>query len=284
MEFQIPNPQLLPNKPTNNEMHSPYNFIAAWQLFPEKGTYEKGNRPKSGYFEITAVGERKNFVAINKNWVTLENDSFGAKYEIVLDGTKQPFHDTDFATHVSANVLSTIILEIIFTKNDEKVLEVLHEIQPNGFLKITESGNINTEKAFTNVEIFHKQMSVLPYSASVSGAVIKPTEQGVIRHKSLTAMEEQTNMQLDQIRKQVELLALQAQEIQSRKELSMIIYNAKLSFQPIIGNIYNLYEKNDGTYFLSMVNPNEWGRSGNAYKAHLAKVQLLADHTWKEVL
>jgi predicted transcriptional regulator len=53
-------------------------------------------------------------------------------------------------------------------------------------------------------------MSVLPYSASVGGAVIKPTEEGVIRHKALSAMEEQTNMQLEQIRKQIELLALQA--------------------------------------------------------------------------
>jgi peptidyl-tRNA hydrolase len=32
----------------------------------------------------------------------------------------------------------------------------------------------------------------------------------MIKHKALTAMEEQTNMQLDQIRKQIELLALQA--------------------------------------------------------------------------
>ena len=65
------------------------------------------------------------------------------------------------------------------------------------------------------MEIYHKQLSVLPYSASVSGAVIKANEEGIIKHKALTAMEEQTNMQLEQIRKQIELLALQAHEIQS---------------------------------------------------------------------
>jgi predicted transcriptional regulator len=265
-------------------MNSAYNFIAAWQLFPEKGTYEKGNRPKSGYFDITAIGENQQKVVVNKNWVTLENDSFGAKYEITLDGTKQTFHDIDFATHVSANIISTIIFEIIFTKNDKLILEVKHEIQPNGYLKITETGYKNGETNFTNVEFFHKQMSVLPYSASVSGAVIKPTAQGVIKHKALTAMEEQTNMQLDQIRKQVELLAIQAQEIQSRKELSMIIYNAKLSFQPIIGQVYHLYEGKDDAHFISMVSPTEWGRSGKGFKNHLAKVQLLADHTWKEIV
>lgn len=265
-------------------MNSAYNFIAAWQLFPEKGTYEKGNRPKSGYFEISTIGENKSHITINKNWVTLENESFGGKYEIQLNDTLQNFSDEDFATHIRGKVISTILFEIIFEKDGETVLEVKHEIQPNGFLKIIENGKLASGNTFTNVEFFHKQMSVLPYSASVSGAVIKPTEQGMIKHKSLTAMEEQTNMQLDQIRKQVELLALQAQEIQSRKELSMIIYNAKLSFQPIVGQMYHLYEKNDNSYFLSMVSPNEWGRSGKSYKAHLAKVLLLADHTWKEII
>jgi predicted transcriptional regulator len=260
-------------------MTSAYNFIAAWQLFPEKGTYEKGNRPKSGYFQITAA-EDKNHLTINNSWVTLENVSYGAKYDIVIDDTLQEFYEKDFATHVRGKIVSSIIFEIRFVKNNEVVLEVVHQIEPNGYLKVTQTGTKEDGTAFTNVEFFHKQMSVLPYSASVSGVVIRPTQEGVIRHKVLTAMEEQTNMQLDQIRKQVELLALQAQEIQSRKELSMIVYSAKLNFQPIIGNIYHLYENNDGSYMISI---NEWGRGTKSFKQHHAKVQLLADHTWKEV-
>ncbi len=85
----------------------------------------------------------------------------------------------------------------------------------------------------TNTEIYLKQMSVLPYSSSVAGAVIRPNEEGLIRHHALTAMEEQTNMQLTQIRQQIELLAIQAKEIQHRKELSILIYNARLSFNPV---------------------------------------------------
>ena len=264
-------------------MTSAYNFIASWQLFPEKGTYEKGYRPKSGYFQITTE-ENKNHLTINNSWVTLENDSFAARYDLLIDDSLQDFYDKDFATHVRGKVVSSIIFEIKFLKNDEVVLEVVHQIEPNGYLKVTQTGIKEDGLSFTNVEFFHKQMSVLPYSASVSGVVIRPTQEGVIRHKVLTAMEEQTNMQLDQIRKQVELLALQAQEIQSRKELSMIVYSAKLNFQPIIGNIYHLYENNDGSYMISMISPNEWGRGKKSFKTHHAKVQLLADHTWKEVL
>ena len=97
-------------------------------------------------------------------------------------------------------------------------------------------------------------------------------------------MEEQTNMQLDQIRRQIELLALQAQEIQMRKELSMVIYKAKLSFQPVIGQVYYLYEKNDETHLVSMVSPKEWGGGAGPYKKFVASVKLLADHTWTEIM
>src|SRR6185503_10397735 len=108
----------------------------------------------------------------------------------------------------------------------EIVLHVIHEIMLNGYLRITQQGKKADGSGHTNTEAYHKQMSVLPYSASVAGAVIKANEEGMIKHKALTAMEEQTNMQLEQIRKQIELLALQAHEIQKRKELSLTIYGA----------------------------------------------------------
>ncbi|MBS1655837.1 MAG: DUF2452 domain-containing protein [Bacteroidetes bacterium] len=153
---------------------------------------------------------------------------------------------------------------------------------PNGYLKITQQGYKPDNTPYTNSEIYHKQLSVLPYSASVSGAVIKANEEGMIKHKALTAMEEQTNMQLEQIRKQIELLALQAQEIQKRKDLSLMIYDARLSFKPNIGQTYYLYEKKDESYMLSLVSPKEWGGSG-PFKRFVAAVRLLADHTWVEL-
>jgi len=123
---------------------------------------------------------------------------------------------------------------------------------------------------------------VLPYSSSVSGAVIRPTQEGIIRNKALKAMEEQTNMQLLQIRQQIELLSIQARTIQKRKELSMIIYDAKISFEPVIGETYYLYQNDNDTHLVSLVAPREWGKT-IPFKAFVAAVQLLADHTWREL-
>ena len=89
-------------------------------------------------------------------------------------------------------------------------------------------------------------------------------------------------MMLTQIRQQIELLAIQAKEIQQRKELSMMIYDAKLSFSPVIGQLYYLYQNTEGACVLSMISPKEWGKK-SPYKNFVAAVKLLADHTWKEI-
>ncbi|MFM2139166.1 MAG: hypothetical protein RJA57_1473 [Bacteroidota bacterium] len=258
-----------------------YNFLASWQLFPEKGAYESGERPKSGTYRIESVPDSKE-LSIAHNWVTLEDQAFAASYRILADGEMQPFNDHALADQVQVSFPDSIHFNLHFYRKGEVVLHIVHEILPNGYLKVIQQGMKAEGQPFTNTEVYHKQLSVLPYAASVAGAVIRPTEEGVIKHKALTAMEEQTNMQLRQIRQQIELLALQAHEIQQRKELSMKIYQAKLSFKPNIGQTYHLYEKEDGSHLLSLVAPREWGPAG-PFKKHVAAVQLLADHTWKEL-
>jgi hypothetical protein len=263
-----------------------YNFLASWQLFPEKGNYEYGERPKSGIYKIEPVAGKKE-LNIFHNWVSLENQAFAASYTVNADGGLNEFsdHQADnyrLADKVQVVFPDSITFEIHFYKKGEAVLHIVHEIMPNGYLRISQQGFREEGSSYTNSEIYHKQLSVLPYSAAVSGAVIKPNEEGMIKHKALTAMEEQTNMQLEQIRKQIELLALQAHEIQKRKELSLMIYGAKMSFKPNIGQVYYLYEKDENGYILSLVSPKEWGNSG-PFKRFIAAVQLLADHTWKEI-
>jgi hypothetical protein len=258
-----------------------YNFLASWQLFPEKGVYERGERPKSGTYKIEPVEDKKE-LTISHNWVTLENQAFASQYHLLADGALNPFAEHQFAESVQVSFPDSISFSIHFYKKGEVALHIVHEIMPNGYLRVTQQGIKEDGTAFTNMEIYHKQLSVLPYSASVSGAVIKANEEGMIKHKALTAMEEQTNMQLQQIRKQIELLALQAQEIQKRKELSLMIYKANLSFKPNIGQTYYLYEKKDGKHTLSLVSPKEWGPNGPFVK-FIAGVKLLADHTWMEL-
>lgn len=257
-----------------------YNFISSWQLFPEKGTYEFGDRPKSGIYKIEIGGLGKE-LSISMNWVSLEDQAFTSHYSAVPNGEEQPC-EPSLADYITIEFSNQLSFTTSFIKGGDMVLRVLHEITPKGLLRVSQTHYVE-QRELTNTEIYHKQFSVLPYSSSVSGAVIKPTEAGVIRHQALSAMEEQTNMQLTQIRQQIELLAIQAKEIQKRKELSMIIYDSKLNFAPVIGQRYFLYEEENGNHLVSMVGPKEWGRRGMPYKSFVAEVKLLADHTWVEM-
>jgi hypothetical protein len=258
-----------------------YNFLSSWQLFPEKCQFQHGLTPKSGQYQIESI---RNGLAlsISSNWVSMDNEAFYSQYEMVPDNQIHPLTNAGIADGVSGEITDAGNLQITLYKTGEILLQVLHEIMPNGYLKINYLGNNKEGESYTNTEIYHKQMSVLPYASSLGSVAIRPTNEGVIKYKALAAMEEQTQMHLDQIREQIELLARQAQEIRKRKELSWMIYESRLSFQPQIGHTYHLYEKKDGTHILSLVAPNEWGGAG-PFKAFVSSVKLLADHTWVEV-
>ncbi|MCB0550057.1 MAG: DUF2452 domain-containing protein [Phaeodactylibacter sp.] len=118
----------------------------------------------------------------------------------------------------------------------------------------------------------------LPYAHTIGGAQIKPIDKGKAKGRAVTAMYKQTDMQLNQIKKQIELLAQQAKAIHSRVAISEQIYNAEMNFEPLIGFTYHLYQRNNGTYVLSMVSPGEWGE--NPPYQFIATVELLSDHTW----
>jgi len=122
----------------------------------------------------------------------------------------------------------------------------------------------------------------LEYGHHVGSAVIKPEDKGKIKGRALSAMEFQTDQQLSQIYEQMQLLANQAKKINKRKEISERIYKAEFRFEPIINHVYYLYEKENQIQVLSIIGPDQWGRS--KYKSdyrYLATVKLLADHTWE---
>lgn len=121
--------------------------------------------------------------------------------------------------------------------------------------------------------------STLPYGHHVGSAVIKPEDKGRNKGLAVTAMHEQSQMQLNKVYEQVKVLLRQAEDIKGRVEISEMIYEADIKFKPTIGHTYYLYQKKDGERLLSFISPKEWG--GNMpFEKYLATVKLLSDHTW----
>ncbi|MFK7872814.1 MAG: DUF2452 domain-containing protein [Oligoflexales bacterium] len=112
---------------------------------------------------------------------------------------------------------------------------------------------------------------------NVGAFAIQPLDENKSRSQSLLAMQQQTQMQLNQINEQVQSLTKQALKLQKRFQVSQQIYTAKMSFKPIIGQRYYLYENLSEKLFLSMISPDEWDHN---YR-FISAVELLADHTWR---
>lgn len=121
---------------------------------------------------------------------------------------------------------------------------------------------------------------LMAYAHSTGSAVIKPEDMGKVRGKSILAMRQQSERQLNQIYVQMATLAQQAKALRERVEVSERIYKTNMNFEPIINETYYVYEKEDGTDVLSLVAPDEWGRSFK-FSRFIAKVTMLADHTWE---
>ncbi len=120
---------------------------------------------------------------------------------------------------------------------------------------------------------------LLEYAHSLGGFSVVPTNTGVIKGQAMSAMKDQTEMQMHQIYEQMQLLASQAAKLKRRADISYEIYEAKMSFKPVISQIYYLYKNKKQQKVLSMVSPEEWG-STLPFEEYIAKVKLLADHTW----
>jgi len=121
---------------------------------------------------------------------------------------------------------------------------------------------------------------LIAYPHHIGSIVVKPEDVGKAKSRALSAMHEQTQVQLAQIKKQVELLMDQATRIQKRVEVSEKIYTASMSFEPFVGNTYHLYQRDEG-YVLMLIAEDEWGRSKPENLRFVNSVRLLSDHTWE---
>ena len=139
-----------------------------------------------------------------------------------------------------------------------------------------------TEEFFNpiNPDKVAENPGLMAYAHSAGGAVIRPDDMGKVKGKSVLAMHQQSERQLNQIYVQMATLAQQAKALRERVEVSERIYKTNMNFEPVLNETYYVYEKEDGSDVLSLVAPNEWGRSYK-FSRFIAKVTMLADHTWE---
>ena len=111
---------------------------------------------------------------------------------------------------------------------------------------------------------------LLPYGTNVSAPSIKPTDLTTFKKNGLDKVTKVFDRRYKEIVEQAETL-------QKTFLITQTVYESKYKFEPIIGEIYHLYEDSDGGYSLSIISPSEWN------KKHVYSVVLNSDMTWTKI-
>ena len=92
--------------------------------------------------------------------------------------------------------------------------------------------------------------AVIPYATSASSPVIKPLNTATWRNDGVDRVNKQFKSKFDELKKEYEAMMVQF-------EYNDLVYNAKFNFEPIIGEVYYLYNDKNEESFLSIIQPDQ---------------------------
>ena len=92
--------------------------------------------------------------------------------------------------------------------------------------------------------------AVIPYATSASSPVIKPLKTATWRNDGVDRVNKQFKSKFDELKKEYEAMMVQF-------EYNDLVYNAKFNFEPIIGEVYFLYNDKNEESFLSIIQPDQ---------------------------
>ncbi|MDB4075716.1 DUF2452 domain-containing protein [Crocinitomicaceae bacterium] len=135
--------------------------------------------------------------------------------------------------------------------------------------------NFNQKKRPDNVVFDEESQSynanILPYGTNIGAPSINLSSVSVWKSRGINSFNHVLKSKIEGIKDEYETLV-------KTYELNELIYNAKYSFEPIIGEVYHLYEKdNMDENFLSIIPPHTWKRK------HLGSFKLSSEKVWSEI-
>lgn len=109
--------------------------------------------------------------------------------------------------------------------------------------------------------------SLLPYATNVGAPVIKMDDVVTWKSRGISNVNKEFENKFNELK-------IQYLELMKEYEWNELVYNAKFSFEPVIGEIYHLYIGDDGIHFLSLISPQEWN------KEHIGTFKLNSNKKW----
>ncbi|NNK79945.1 MAG: DUF2452 domain-containing protein [Flavobacteriales bacterium] len=112
--------------------------------------------------------------------------------------------------------------------------------------------------------------SLLPYATDQGAPSIVPSDLTMWKKTGASKISHHLKARYEEIKAQFD-------EMKSLYSWNEMVYQAKFSFEPVLGETYHLYRDAKEELFLSMIPPNSWKRE------HLGSFRLNADQIWERL-
>lgn len=109
--------------------------------------------------------------------------------------------------------------------------------------------------------------NLLPYATNVGAPIIKTDDVVAWKVRGIHNINKEFENKFNELKSEY-------QKLMEEYKWNEIVYNAKFSFEPVIGEIYHMYLGDDGIEFLSLIAPEEWN------KEFIASFKLNSDKKW----
>lgn len=108
--------------------------------------------------------------------------------------------------------------------------------------------------------------ALLPYSSGVAAPKITTPDITSWKQNNINKVNHEMKSQFDDLKTQYQAMV-------KKFEDNQLVYGAKFSFEPIVGETYHLYQSKDNTHFLSVISPLEcnWNFIGS-YRLNTEKL------------
>ncbi len=108
----------------------------------------------------------------------------------------------------------------------------------------------------------------IPYPVSTLSPPIVPNDLTSFKSRGISSIEKELSLKLENIKNEyIETI--------NHYNWNKLVYSSDYSFEPVVGNIYYLYRRTNGTFILSMISPDEW------YLEHIATVRLSVERQFE---
>lgn len=112
--------------------------------------------------------------------------------------------------------------------------------------------------------------NILPYASNVSAPSIQVEDLSAWKKISVNKVNKQLKTKFEKLKSEYEAMMEQF-------EYNHLVYNSNYSFEPVIGEVYHLYQRENGETFLSLIAPNECNFH------HLGSFRLNFDKMWLKI-